>query len=287
VFVILSVFVTIIPLGHSTHLSKPIITTAIINKNKTISISGWTDYFGPTSDILMYAILKNNIGKVFALDYLISDKKGNFSLQMMLPSYIQNGKYILEIQSHCREEHKSFCFNLSTFIPVDLSNMNNSLKPNNSKSNNFNLTSFFNDKLFDNRQLKKINCSIPTSTIKYNYNNHILFGTNSDDIILGNHGHDVIYGLDGNDIICGNGGNDLIFGGLGNDSITINNNNNTYINGGPGNDLLIASNSNNDTLDGGPGNDLLISYDNGNNILNGSSGINLCYGEKQLFNCYN
>ena len=111
-FVILSVFVYFLPFGYPTHLSKPIITKISINENRTLSISGWTDYFGPTSDILMYAILKNNGNKVFVLDPLISDKKGNFSIQMSLPNYVHSGKYILEIQSHCREEHSSFCFNL-------------------------------------------------------------------------------------------------------------------------------------------------------------------------------
>lgn len=90
---------------------------------------------------------------------------------------------------------------------------------------------------------------------------HIIYGTESADVLAGLSGTNTIYGLGGNDFIQGNILADLIDGGDGDDNI----------NGLAGNDTILGG-AGIDTIWGGAGNDVIYGGD-GNDILGDGSGF--------------
>jgi len=97
-----------------------------------------------------------------------------------------------------------------------------------------------------------------------------------DHVIKGTEGNDVLIGKKGNDLILGFGGDDIIIGGKGDDCLI----------GGDGNDIIIGGRGN-DNMQGDNGNDILIGGQ-GNNVIDGGPGFDICVGgthQNIIINC--
>jgi Ca2+-binding RTX toxin-like protein len=265
---------------YATHLSKPIITNFSISEDRVLSIIGTTDYFAPTSDIILYLIIKNDDGSLLKWYSTISDNKGYFNFKLELPANVPTNNYIIEIMSQCRIEHQSICANSSINFPFEYTSSIYQMYPLNDKL--FNETSVINDELnksiFENENCKNMNK--PVEPIA----NSIIVGTENDDVIVGTNRDDIIYANGGDDIICSGMGNDIIYAGLGSD-IVYSGNGTNYVYGSYGNDI-IYSDRGSDIVYGSYGNDIIYSgmgYDQ----VEGNGGLNFCFGYAKMSNCYN
>ena len=268
-------------LAYGTHLSKPIITKVGMDSNKTLSISGFTDYYGPTSSVVLYVFIKGESNETIGLGSIVSDRKGEFSFQLKLPNQTSAGdNYTIEIMSQCRKEHQSFCTNRSASVSVNVSGIPGVTESNNGESNLKNLTS----EILKGINLKTPNCENLNPNISL-YKEKLFFtGTENNDVIVGTPKDDTISGLEGNDIICSKSGNDTIYGGVGIDRI-YGGTGNDSIDGGHGNDLLLGGEGQ-DSIDGGHGNDLLLGGE-GQDSIKENNGMNFCYQAERVSSCYN
>jgi len=97
--------------------------------------------------------------------------------------------------------------------------------------------------------------------------NHMINGTQKNDVLIGTNGNDLIQGLGGNDIIIGKGKSDCL-------------------QGGDGKDIIIGGNGG-DTMYGGNGDDILLGG-KGNDMINGENGFDICVGnngQNVITNC--
>jgi Ca2+-binding RTX toxin-like protein len=305
-FLIMAIFAFIFlyhfPLdAEATHLSKPVVVMnkATFETNETMIVTGWVNYFGPTSDVLLDALLRASNGTIAAINTSKSDSFGNFSFNFRLSDNVVPGKYIVQIISQCREEHREICANGSTSFPIVVvaadNNASGALVHDNSDS--LKRASLTNQLLKGGisgakhitgmnqtrEQIKLIHdCTSLKVTLHGTPKNDVLIGTNGNDIIDALDGNDTIYGLEGNDIICGGKGDDIIFGELGNDKIY----------GGSGNDHIYGGYGY-DMIDGGSGNDHIYGeygYDilyggNDNDAIDGGTGYNQCLEAEGLSKC--
>ena len=89
----------------------------------------------------------------------------------------------------------------------------------------------------------------------YFYDDFLISGARSDDLIFGGPGADRVYGYEGNDTILGGTGNDSL-GGWGGNDIIYGQDGNDIINGDDGDDVIYGGDGN-DGIDGGSGNDII------------------------------
>jgi len=284
----------------ATHLSKPIIVmdkTSFI-AGEAITVKGWVDYFGPTSDVLLDMLIRAPNGTIAIRDLTKSDSHGNFSFTFTLSDILSTTKYTVQVISQCRDEHKEICANESISVPIilrvaDNNSVSNTLQrdTSNSSKRSFPTAQLSDDRVKSNlTELNLIkgqkdfgyNCSKLKVNVHGTQKNDILMGTNGNDVIDALDGNDTIYGLEGGDIICGENGDDLIFGGLGDDKIQ-GGNGNDQINGGYGHDLTDGGNGN-DQINGEYGYDVLYGG-NGSDVIDGGPGYNQCFQADIIRNC--
>jgi hypothetical protein len=286
-----------------THLSKPIINMdkTSFKANEEITVEGWVDYFGPTSDVLLDILIRAPNGNIANIHTVKSDSFGNYSFTFRQTNITSSGKYTVQVISQCRDEHRDICTNESNSIPIIIksaasSKMLNTITQgvlNSSKmsfpfnhslgerraSNGINVTQM---NFTQEQNNPIINCTKLKVNVQGTQKSDVLTGTNGNDVIDALDGNDIIYGLDGNDIICGGGGDDLIFTGLGNDKVD----------GGEGNDQIYGGYGY-DVLDGGEGNDQIYGgygYDvldggEGNDTIDGGPGYNQCFEAELIHSC--
>jgi Ca2+-binding RTX toxin-like protein len=291
IFLLLSIFAAD---ANATHLSKPIITMdkTSFKANEVMTVKGWVDYFGPTSDVLLDILIRTPNGTIALRDTVKSDSYANFSFGFRLPSIMSPGNYILQVISQCRDEHRDICANESSSISISIgttpNKMLNTITPNISNSSKsplltnqllgkrvsegISLTEEMN--ITQEQKNPTFNCTKLKVNVHGTEKNDTLIGTGGNDVIDALGGNDIIFGLSGNDIICGGNNDDLIFGELGNDKI-YGGNGNDKIDGGYGNDFINGGNGN-DKIYGEYGYDILYGgY--GNDTAYGGSGYNLCF----------
>ena len=105
------------------------------------------------------------------------------------------------------------------------------------------------DGICDAGDTSSCDCSDPNAiTQGFNFwGRTFFFGTFQDDVICGSSSRDIIFAFGGNDCIDSGEGNDKVFAGSGDDNVTL----------GPGNDRAFGG-PGNDDIDGGEGRDLAL-----------------------------
>ena len=121
VFVILFSVDIIALESYQTHISKPVIISNKISyfQGENITISGWVNYNEEsTSDVLLRIITINPMGTKIFDEFITSDSKGEFSVDIPLAENAEVGTYNIEIISQCREIHREICTHQNETVSI-------------------------------------------------------------------------------------------------------------------------------------------------------------------------
>jgi hypothetical protein len=107
---VLPLLPNIIPSTYATHTSTPIITTERTEYmvGEELIITGWVEYSNaPASDVLLDITVYDSDRVEIDRVSVRSDSTGNFRYLPVLPDIA--GEYIIEVVSHCKDEHRNIC----------------------------------------------------------------------------------------------------------------------------------------------------------------------------------
>ena len=99
--------------AYSTHVSLPVLSTDEKLEylfDEDLIIAGWVEYGGkPTSDVLLNIKISDPNGFLVEESFTTSDFDGRFEFSFGLAKDSSPGKYLVDITSMCREEHRHIC----------------------------------------------------------------------------------------------------------------------------------------------------------------------------------